>query len=131
VNIFFDEDTGGGVSRALRELRLRRVKVEWPRNDPAAPVKKGTFDEDWIPWVGEHNFLLFSCNTDMLSVEAQFELLRLHGVGAVFLSTGQEQKLDVLRLVLNEWEWLVDIWEHQNRPFIYRITINGKKTPVL
>jgi hypothetical protein len=127
VRIFFDEDTGAGVPRALRALRLPGVIVEWARPDADAPVKKGTRDEVWIPWVASNNYLIFSCNRAIWETDAERDCLLANNGIAVFLTTGQERKLEMMRLVLNEWEWFVSVWDTPLRPVVWQITIRGAK----
>lgn len=121
MKLFFDEDTGGGVPRALRAIG---IDTESARSD--GPIKKGTRDEDWIPFVAARGYLVFSCNTAILAAEAQRALLIEHRVGAVFLASGQERKLAVLRLILNRWDWLEQIDAHEERPFAYMLSISGR-----
>ena len=102
--LFFDEDLGTSVPRALH---LVGISTEWVSS--SSRVRKGTPDEIWIPQVGELGFLVLSCNTAILKAQAQHELLIKHNVGAVFLTSGQERKADVLRLVLNKLHWLREI----------------------
>jgi PIN like domain len=63
VKLFIDEDTGTRVARALHALNI--ATVDWVGNDRR--VRKGTEDEDWIPYVGRGGFLLFSCNVVILN----------------------------------------------------------------
>jgi hypothetical protein len=128
VNIFFDEDTGTGVPLALKNVDVR--EVEYVSQKKKARIRKGTPDEDWIPWAGQNNYLVFSCNTGILEAEAQRELLIQERIGIVFLTSGQETKLQVLKLVLNKWQWLEQLWENEPRPFAFRISIRGYKKKI-
>lgn len=127
MKIFFDEDTGGGVPKALRALGVRNLTVEWPRPDSSAPIKKGTYDEVWIRWAAQQGFLIFSCNIEIWKAEAQRNVLLNSRGPTVFLTTGQEKKFEVLRLVLNQWGWLEEVWSSRLRPIVYRLTIRGAK----
>ena len=123
---FFDEDIGKGIPQALRLVGIR--DVEYIGRDPR--LGKGTPDEVWLPFVGRHGYLAFSFNTGILYAEAQRSLLISERVGAVFLTMGRARSVDVLRLILNEWDWLETIDVSTPRPFAYLLTLNGRKTLV-
>jgi hypothetical protein len=84
----------------------------------------------WLPFVGQQGFLVFSFNTGILCAEAQRNLLISERVGAVFLTTGRAKAVDVLRLILNEWDWLETVDVSTPRPFAYLLTLTGVKTLV-
>jgi hypothetical protein len=121
VRLFFDEDTGRGVPDALYAVGIRCEYVS-----RKFPIVKGTPDELWIPYAGKTGLLVFSCNKGILEAEAQRELWIENDVGGVFLTSGQDRKVDILLLVLRRMDWLREIDEHTARPFAYMITIHGK-----
>ncbi len=124
MRLFFDEDTGRGVPDALRAVG---VQCEYVSNRFAkrGGVPLETPDELWIPYAGRKRLLVFSCNKAILDAEAQRNLLISEKVGAVFLTSGQEKKIDLLLLVLKKLDWLSEIDEATPRPFAYTITIHG------
>jgi PIN like domain len=126
VKIFFDEDVGKGIPRALRLVNVPGVD----NIGKGRRIKRGTPDEVWLPHVGQQGYLLFSFNTGILYAEAQRQLLISEQVGAVFLTTGQERAANVLRLILNEWGWLETVDASTPRPFAYLLTMGGRKTLV-
>ena len=126
VKLFFDEDMGAGIPTALRSVGIPGIACV----GPTEAIKPGTPDEDWLPWAGQNGYLVFSCNTGILVAEAQRNILIEERVGAVFLTTGEVRSRDVLKLILNQWEWLEWIDETEERPFAYLITISGRKTLV-
>ena len=126
MKLLFDEDVGKGIPQALRSVGIR--DVEYIGRDPRLP--KGTPDEVWLPFAGQHGHLVFSFNTGILYAEAQRKLLVSERVGIVFLTTGRAKAVDVLRLILNTWGWLETIDVSTPRPFAYLLTLNGSKTLV-
>lgn len=127
MKLFFDEDTGKGVPKALRALRVHGLVVDYVGG---GTIPRGAPDEVWLPYVGQQGFLVISCNRGILMAEAQRGLLISERVGAVFLRSGEERKLNVLKLILNQWEWLQSIDIDEPRPFAYLITIAGRKARV-
>jgi hypothetical protein len=62
----------------------------------------------------------------MLEAERQSRLLMKERVGAVFRNTGQATAFEILRLILNKWQWLEEIAENEPRPFVYVMTLRGR-----
>ena len=127
--LFFDEDCGRAVPEALARVGIRVDYVG--KKSKGKGVRLGAKDPDWIQRAGKLRHLVFSCNQSILSNEAERKLVIDHKVGIVFLSTGQEQKIDFLRLILNNLDWLEWIDENMPKPFAFRITITGVKTVLL
>jgi len=128
VKIFFDEDNGTGIPKALLLLRIPGTDVLYPGQ--SGRLRKGTSDPDWLRYVGAHRFLAFSQNRAILQNDAELQTLVAEKVGAVFLTTGQERSYRVMRLLLNGWEWLEEIDATQPRPFAYELTITGRTRAV-
>jgi hypothetical protein len=123
VRLFIDEDTGGGIARALRELR---VPVSFIGTKGIRGMPKGTADEIWIPFVGERGWLVFSSNVGILDAEAQRALWVKHNVGGVFLTTGQGNRLDIMALILKKLTWFEEIDATIARPFAFLLPITGR-----
>jgi len=69
--IFFDEDTGSRVPRALASVDLKTILWVGKRYG----TKKGTPDTTWLADAGRYKWLVFSCNTGMLNVQAEREVI--------------------------------------------------------
>ncbi|MCL4552098.1 MAG: hypothetical protein M1305_00870 [Candidatus Marsarchaeota archaeon] len=129
--LFCDEDLGEGVPQALRSVHL---DVQWVL-DRYKPDQRNKRVEDvrWLTDAGRNRWLALSCNKKILTVQHERETIEREKVGIVFLTTGQEDSVAVLRLVLNKWTWLQAIDEQIDRPFAYLMTIKGhvSKAPVI
>jgi PIN like domain len=126
VKLFFDEDNGTGIPRALQLIRPSNDEVHYPSDKGHNLVRKGTKDRDWIPLAGRLGMLVFSQNKRMLENAEERRLLIEHRVGAVYLSNGNDRAFPVMRMLLNRWEWLVLVDSTVERPFAYLVTIGGR-----
>ncbi len=120
MNLFFDEDTGTGLPKAVKLLRLPSVEhVAYP--GPAGPLPKGTSDPDWIEFAGSHGYLALSQNRKILESDAERQAVIDAQAGIVFVGTGQERSWLVMRLLLNQWLWLLETHELVERPFAFHL----------
>lgn len=120
--ILFDEDSGTTIPTFLRKIGLRELKYVL-----------GTFhqqherqDTYWLTEAGQKGWLVFSCNKNMLEVANERATILRESVGIVFLTSGQEHLPNVLRLLLNKWEWLERIDREVKRPFVFYLYPNGR-----
>ena len=130
MRLFVDEDFGRGIPEALRALKICRT-VQHVRRVFKKRIKRGEFpdgvkDEDWIPFAGRGGWLVLSSDTGILDADTQRELWISENVGGVFLTTGQENRVKVMQLLLRKWDWLETIDKKQQRPFAYLMPISGR-----
>ena len=126
MKIFFDEDNGTGIPRALKLVRVPNAEIHYASNKDNQLIGKGAKDPDWIPLIGAQRFLLFSQNKAMIENEFERRLLIEHRVGAVFLATGRQRAHEVLRMLLNRWEWLELVDATIERPFAYIVPLSER-----
>lgn len=122
MNLHCDENIGSGVPKALALVGYDvsyHVGLGWA----------GKKDEEWLPWVGQNQWLLFSCNKKMLLVPSERNLIIKNRVGVVFLTNGEEYTARVLRLLLTKWDTLELIWDTLERPFARFLSPNGRIAP--
>lgn len=130
MNLFFDEDTGTGIPRAVRLLRLPSVDhVVYPGS--AGPLPKGTSDPDWIAFVGSNDYLAFSQNRLILASDVEREAAIKARAGIIFVGTGQERSWLVMKLLLNQWSWVLDVHQQIARPFASHLSTAGRKERLL
>ena len=120
--LYFDEDMGKSVAEALSAVGLRTILWKLKRyggNNNRIP------DVRWLTDAGRYGWLVISCNTEILNVEIERETIERERVGIVFLTSGQENAPDTLRLILNRWKWLEAIDSQVQRPFVYTLRPDG------
>jgi len=126
VKLFFDEDNGTGIPRALSLIKPPEDTIFYPSDKNHQVVKRGTKDRDWIPIAGENGWLVFSQNKWMVNNEEERNLLIANRVGIVYLSTGGARAFPVMKMLLNRWNWLRELdADVTSRPFAHLITIQG------
>ena len=121
-----DEDVGIRVPKALKLVGIKNVK-----SMVDSSFGLGKHDVEWLKGVGERGWLAFSCNKRMLDVPEERDTIIAEKVGIVFLTSGQEYLQQVLRLLLNKWEWLEFIDLTAPRPFAYYLYPYGRTRQVL
>ena len=91
-----DEDVGTGIPHALNDVGL----------EARALVRIGLGGRDdttWLPVAGRNGWLVFSHNKKMLTVALEKQAIIHHNVGIVFLTTGEENTVTPLRMLLSRW----------------------------
>ncbi|MFC2035110.1 hypothetical protein ACFLUJ_03190 [Chloroflexota bacterium] len=116
-----DEDCGTGIPKALALVGYAThclVELGWA----------GKKDTEWLPWVGQNEWLLFSYNKKQLIVPSEWNTIIEHKVGVVYLTSGVENNPRVLLLLLKKWETLELLWNTIERPFARFLHPNGTIT---
>lgn len=116
-----DEDIGTGIPQALALVGYDTryfVALGW----------SGKKDIEWLPWVGQNEWLLFSCNKKQLIVPGECNAILANDVGVVYLTSGEEFPAKVLGLLLKKWHILEALWDTIERPFARFLHPNGMLT---
>ena len=116
--LLFDEDCGTGIPKALALVGYAThslVELGWA----------GKKDIEWLPWVGQNKWLLFSYNKKQLIVPSEWNSIINNKVGVVYLTSGWEYAAKVLLLLLKKWETLELLWSMTERPFARFLHPNG------
>ena len=116
-----DEDVGTGVPNALRLVgfeALSLVGLGWG----------GRPDTEWLTRAGQNGWLVFSHNKKMLLVPSEKDTIIREHVGIVYLTTGEENPANVLKLLLNRWPALEALDATVQRPFVRFLRPDGHIT---
>lgn len=119
--LVFDEDCGTGIPKALALVGYTThhfVELGW----------SGKRDTEWLPWVGQKGWLLFSYNKKQIIVPTEWNAIIENKVGVVYLTSGEEFAAKVLLLLLKKWETLELLWDTTERPFARFLHPNGAIT---
>ena len=119
--LVFDEDCGTGIPKALWLVGYTThnlFELGW----------SGKKDIEWLPWVGQNGWLLFSYNRKQLEVPTERNAIIDNRVGVVYLTTGEESAPRVLLLLLKKWGALELLDDGIERPFVRFLHPNGHIT---
>ena len=125
MKLFFDEDMGTGIPRALALVRAPVDSIVFPTTMPGAQITKGAADLDWIHWAATTGHLALSQNQRMLRDPAERAAIEANRLGIVFVGTGRAPAWRVLTLLLRRWAWLEQLDTNISRPFAYRVALSG------
>lgn len=123
MKVFFDEDMGTRIPRAIKSLEAPCQDVVFPSNHGL--IRLGTPDSVWLPWVGERGYLAISNNRGILENPSEFNLVVKHQVGIVFLDNGSYRLWDVMAWITRRREWFDAVDRTVDRPFAYVTGIVG------
>lgn len=135
MKLFFDENFGKGVPEAIRQVcPSRGISVDYVGRTNKAKrraQKLGATDEQWITHVGRSGALGISCDKKILENEEERFVIRTEKAGIVFVTTGSEDSVKLLLLLLKELDWLRKIDEEVARPFAFTLNLSRQKRQVL
>ena len=135
MKLFFDENCGKGVPEAMRQVcPSRRISIDYVGRTNKAKKRAqrlGANDEQWITHVGRSGALGISCDKKMLENAEEESVILKEKAGIVFITTGSEDSVKLLLLLLKELDWLRIIHEEVPRPFAFTLNLSRRKKQVL
>ena len=134
MKLYFDENCGKGVPEALRLVcRSRGISVGYVGRTKSGrkAERLGANDEEWITYVGRSGSLGISCDKKMLENPVERSVIHKEGAGIVYITTGNEDSVKLLLLLLKELEWLQKVDEEVKRPFAFTLNYSRRKKQVL
>ena len=89
---------------------------------------RGSADVDWLARVGRLGWIVFSCNKRMLTVPDERATIIREKVGVLFLTGGEENLANVLKLLLTKWDLLELLDNTEPKPFARFLSPHGRIT---
>lgn len=109
------------IGKALASVRNDLV---YPGH-PACPIERGALDEEWLPIVGEHGWVVLMRDKRIRYRRPERERLMEHGVKAFCLTaSGNQTRWGMLQLLVRHWDRIEDT-ANLPGPFIYGVNTNG------
>ena len=135
MKLFFDENCGKSFPEAMRQVcPSRGISVDYVGRTQKARKRAqrlGATDEEWITHVGRSGSLGISCDKKMLENAEERAVILKEKVGIVIITTGSEDAVKLLLLLLKELDWLQKINKEVTRPFAFTLNLSRRKKQVL
>ena len=90
----------------------------------------GANDEQWITHVGRSGALGISCDKKMLENTEERSVILREKAGIVFITTGNEDSVKLLLLLLKELDWIRKIHAEVKRPFAFTLNYSRRRRQV-
>lgn len=126
TEIYLDENLSEYVADALnslskgyfREIVVYSTKVRFG---------KGVPDEEIIPAIGKAKGILITKDTRIRN-SIQFQLCEKYRLGVFFLkpSKGMDRHWEIVKMLVENWEEIIQIINKERLPFSYSIPMKGK-----
>lgn len=127
MNIYLDENLSEYVADALNSLNKGYFNHITVISTKVA-FGKGVPDEEIIPEIGKDNGILITKDFNIRRIHAQFDLCKEFKIGIIFLKPqkGSDKHWEIIKLLINNWENIIELTENPKFPFAYEIPMRGK-----
>ena len=127
MKIYLDENLSKYVAEALNLLN----KGYFPNIEVASTIDvfgRGAPDETLIPEIGNEGSMLITKDFNIKKTQLQFELCKRYNLGIFFITLpkNQDKHWDIVKLLIHNWEEIIQKAGRDKRPFAYRIKFKGK-----
>jgi len=125
--IYFDENLSHYWAQAF-DLLSKKHFAEITVKHTTEKFGKGAADEVIIPGIGSEGGILVTKDINIQRTRLQAQLCEQHKLGAFFLKMpkGQDTSWEIVKLLVYNWEYLVDKAHKEKRPFAFRLKPVGK-----
>lgn len=127
MKIYLDENLSKYIAEALNLLN----KVQFPNIEVFSTIEifeRGVADEILIPKIGNEGSMLITKDLNIKKRSPQYELCKQYNLGIFFidLPKNQNKHWDIVKLLIHNWEEIVQKAGREKLPFAYRIKPKGK-----
>lgn len=126
MKLFLDQNISHRIALALFSLGIRDVANVFTLFPETLRTGRTVTDEEWLAAVGGAGWLAVTRDRRILSSPPELEQLIRHDVGMVILQAASPSNFDVLRFLMQRWDWLREIDAGQPRPFVFSTTLDGE-----
>ena len=123
--LFFDRDVGTVLPRALDLLQLPN-QVEYHQKHFPSDAQ----DDTWMPIVGSQGWTLIGHDSRHHHRAAERSAIRQYAMGCFYLWGTQAVRWQKMRCFLRAYERIIETALNTPKPFIYRISEEGRLTAV-
>ena len=127
MKIYLDENLSKHIAEALNLLS----KVQFPTIEVFSTIEifgRGVTDEDLIPKIGQEGSMLITRDFNIKKRHLQYELCKKYNLGIFFLDLpkNQNKHWDIVKLLIYNWENIVQKVGRKQPPFAYQIKNKSK-----
>ncbi len=127
IEIYLDENLSEYVADALNSLNkgyFRDIAVFSTK----LKFGKGAKDEQIIPAIGKAKGILLTKDLNINRTRAQYDLCLQYKLGVFFLkpTKGLDRHWEIVKMLLNNWELIIEKIKDERFPFGYEIPMRGK-----
>jgi predicted nuclease of predicted toxin-antitoxin system len=118
MKCFFDENLGKQLALGLRGFGEDAIHL-------TEVFAKGTPDEEWLPFVAEKGYILFTLDKRIRRSPLEKALIKKHKIGAFFLMGKTMSRWNYIRQIVRAWHKIETVVEKENPPYAYQVTRQG------
>ena len=127
MDFYLDENLSEYVAEALNSLDkgyFRDVQVYSTKTK----YGRGVRDEEIIPAIGNSGGILVTRDINIQKTRLQFGLCKQYNLGLFFLKLpkNQNKHWEIVKLLVNNWEEIIQKSEKERKPFAFSIPVRGK-----
>jgi predicted nuclease of predicted toxin-antitoxin system len=127
MDIYLDENLSEYVADALNFLN----KGYYPNvqvYSTKTKFGKGATDEEIIQSLGEAGSILITRDINIHKTRLQYALCQNYNLGIFFLKLpkNQNKHWEIVKLLINNWEEIIDKSNKERKPFGYNVSQRGK-----
>ncbi len=127
MDIYLDENLSEYVADALNFLN-KGYYPDIQVYSTKTKIRKGATDEEIIPTLGAAGNILITRDISIQKTRLQYLLCQQYLLGIFFLKLpkNQNKHWEIVKLLINNWEEIVEKSNKERKPFGYIISPRGK-----
>lgn len=118
MKCFFDENLGKELALGLRGFGEETLHLT-ERFSPGKP------DEEWLPYVAENGYVLFTRDKKILRRPQQLAIIKEYKIGAFFLAGKTMSRWNYIRQIVMAWHKIEAAAKKDPPPYAYKVNRYG------
>ena len=120
MKCFFDENLSKNLALGLRGFGEDAIHL-------TEVFTSGTPDEEWLPYVGNKGYILFTKDQRIRRRPLEKALIMEYKVGAFYLMGKTMSRWNYIRQIVRAWDKIEKLVEKEYPPFAYQVSLHGTK----
>ena len=118
MKCFFDENLGFQLAHGLKGFGEDAIHL-------TDVFQKGTPDEDWLPYVADNDYVLFTRDNRILRRPQQLAIIKERKIGAFFLMGKNMDRWNYIRQIVLAWHKITAVAMKDPPPYAYKVNRYG------